>query len=210
MAQCIGQVSAMNYLPTLPFMGPSGGNYSDFGGKCCLKFRSLVDNVPIFFVPAVLLNYFFSCYLISCYVGQSNFEENTIPWKSIKLPALVALSWIFAYMNRKKLLKEGRSRVSFHTWSFCCIFPLQGRMGRICAVPLRNLGPANPAVCEALAFQAETLAPILFSWHLAFLFWNQAALLLSVIFVWESCLTQPNKITVNKSEVSYGDSDKVS
>lgn len=35
-------------------------------------------------------------------------------------------------------------------------------------------------------------------------------LLLSVIFVWESCLTQPNKTKVNKSEVSYGDSDKVS
>lgn len=39
---------------------------------------------------------------------------------------------------------------------------------------------------------------------------NQVALLLSVIFVWESCLTQPNKTKVNKSEVSYGDSDKVS
>lgn len=59
MAQRIGQVSAMNYLPFFPFLHPSGGNYSDFGGKCCLKFRSLDDNVPIFSVPAVLLNYFF-------------------------------------------------------------------------------------------------------------------------------------------------------
>lgn len=124
-------------------MNSPGGNCSDF---CCLKSASLVHNVLLFSVLAVLLNcsFFMLFNFILCWTKQLHTEHKTL---KIKLPALIALSWFIDYV-KKNLFNERRSRASFHTWSFCYIVPLKCRVGRTFAESLWDLGSTNPAVRE--------------------------------------------------------------